>query len=56
MFIGYNIVNAFRFPHITPLGYYTNMLEKRVPIKVPNEAVSAYESAYGWKEHTIVGY
>ncbi len=55
-FKGCNNVDAFQFPHTTPLGYYKDMLEMSVPVKVPNEAVSAYQSAYGWKEHTIIGY
>jgi hypothetical protein len=55
-FTGCKNVDAFQFPHTTPLGYNPNMLETSVPIKVPNEAVSAYQSADGWKEHTIVGY
>ena len=55
-FSGCNNVDAFQFPHTTPLGYNPNMLEKSVPVKVPNEAVSAYQSTYGWNEHTIIGY
>ena len=55
-FQGCNNVDAFQFPHTTPLVYNPNMLETSVPVKVPNEAVSAYQSADGWKEHTIIGY
>lgn len=51
-----NSVDAFQFPHTTPLPYYINMFEKRVPVKVPSQAVSTYQSTNGWKEHTIIGY
>ena len=49
-------VESFQFPHTTPLTYYTDMLDNSVPVKVPNEAVSTYQSTNGWKEHTIIGY
>ncbi len=55
-FNGCHSVDAFQFPHTTPLTYYTDMLEKSVPVKVPNQAVSTYQSTNGWKDHTIVGY
>lgn len=55
-FYGCNKVDAFQFPHSTPLGYYTDMLPSGATVIVPTEAVATYKAAYGWKDHTIVGY
>ncbi|HZK23640.1 MAG TPA: leucine-rich repeat protein [Atopostipes sp.] len=55
-FYGCNKVEAFQFPHTTPLGYYKDMLPSRATVKVPTSAVATYKAAYGWKDHTIVGY
>jgi len=55
-FRGCNKVDAFRFPHTTPLPYNTDMLPGGATVEVPTSAVTTYKAADGWKNHNIVGY
>ena len=49
-------VDAFQFPHTTPLLASRNMFPNGSTIEVPQEAVETYKSAYHWKDYNIVGY
>ena len=49
-------VDAFQFPHNTPLQYKTSMLPSGATVKVPLSAVATYQSTDGWKDFNIVGY
>ena len=51
-----NKVDAFRFPHTTPLPYYKDMLPSGATIEVPASAVDTYKATDGWKDYNIVGY
>ena len=55
-FYGCNKVEAFQFPHTTPLGYYTDMLPSGATVKVPSSAVATYKATNGWNDYNIVGY
>ena len=55
-FTGCKNVDAFQFPHTTPLGYFPNMLPSNATVKVPTEAVATYKATNGWKDYNIVGY
>ena len=49
-------VDAFQFPHTTPLLASRKMFPNGSTIEVPQEAVETYKSAYHWKDYNIVGY
>ena len=55
-FYGCDKVEAFQFPHTSPLGYYTDMLPSGATVIVPTEAVATYKATNGWKDYNIVGY
>ena len=56
VFKGCDKVDAFRFPHTTPLQYYTDMLPTNATVQVPLSAVATYKATDGWKSYNIVGY
>ncbi|MDD4032824.1 MAG: leucine-rich repeat protein [Bacteroidales bacterium] len=49
-------VDAFRFPHTTPLSYSEKMLTAGATVEVPTSAVDTYKATDGWKDYNIVGY
>lgn len=55
-FQGCDKVEAFRFPHATPLPYYPLMLPRGATVEVPTAAVATYKATYGWNDYNIVGY
>ena len=55
-FFGCNTVEAFQFPHTTPLTYLEDMLPGGATVEVPTAAVDTYKATDGWKNHNIVGY
>ena len=55
-FFGCNTVEAFQFPHSTPLTYLEDMLPGGATVEVPTAAVDTYKATDGWKNHNVVGY
>ncbi|MFA7377868.1 MAG: leucine-rich repeat protein [Patescibacteria group bacterium] len=55
-FYGCNKVEAFRFPHATPIPYTKDMLPGGATVEVPTTAVDTYKVTDGWKSHNVVGY
>jgi len=55
-FLQCNAVEAFQFPHTTPLTYSEDMLPGGATVEVPTAAVDTYKATDGWKNHNVVGY
>ena len=46
-------IDAFQFPHTTPIAYTENMLPSGKPVEVQALAVATYQGADGWNTHPI---
>ena len=56
-FNGCTGIEAFQFPHTTPIEYTENMLTEGTKVKVPAKAVATYKAIGAWHlRHPIVGY